>query len=242
MLSLNSKMFNLEELKMDNISILLAFASGVLSFLSPCVLPLIPMYLSYLAGTTLEEVNNKQRITVIYKSIGFILGFSIIFMIMGLSITTLGKLFEENRFILKKIGGIIIIVFGVHTTGIIKIKPLYREKRLLNFNKSGISSIFLGMAFAIGWTPCIGPVLTSILIYAGNLETLSKGVLLLIAYSAGLGIPFLLSAFLIEAISKYIKKIYKYFNLISIISGLLLIMLGLLTFMDKTYLLNNLFS
>lgn len=227
---------------MENVSILLAFSAGVLSFLSPCVLPLIPMYLSYLAGTTIEDINKEQKLTVIYRSLGFILGFSIIFMIMGLSITTLGKLFEANKDILKKVGGIIIIIFGVHTTGLIKIKYLYREKRILNFNKMGISSIFLGMAFAIGWTPCIGPVLTSILIYAGSSQTLSKGLILLLSYSAGFGVPFLLSAFLIEAISKYTKKIYKYFNVISITSGILLIILGVMTLVDKTYLLNNLVS
>ena len=227
---------------MENVSILLAFSAGVLSFLSPCVLPLIPMYLSYLAGSTIEDISKKQKITVIYKSIGFILGFTIIFVIMGLSITTLGKLFQSNKDLFRKVGGIIIIIFGIHTTGLIKIKYLYREKRLLNFNNLGISSIFLGMAFAIGWTPCIGPVLTSILIYAGNSQTIAKGLMLLISYSIGLGIPFLLSAFLIEAISKYIKRIYKYFNIISIVSGILLIILGIMTLTDKAYLLNNLFS
>lgn len=229
----------------NNISLIFAFSSGVLSFLSPCVLPLVPIYLTYLTGTTLEEINkNKDKITVIYKAIGFTIGFSIIFILMGISITSLGMIFTSNKHIFRKIGGIIIIVFGIHTTGLLKIKPLYFEKRLFQFNKlrSGVSSLIMGMAFAIGWTPCIGPVLASILIYAGNEATFNKGLLLLAAYSLGLAIPFILSAFLIDGISKYIRKISKYFNIISIISGVILIAMGIMTFADKTYILNNLFN
>ncbi|KAJ53086.1 cytochrome c-type biogenesis protein [Clostridium tetanomorphum] len=228
-----------------DISLILAFASGVLSFLSPCVLPLVPMYLTYLTGTALEDINKqKDKITVIYKAIGFTIGFSIIFILMGVSITSLGKIFIANRNILRKIGGILIIIFGIHTTGLFKIKAFFYEKRLLDFNKFklGISSIIMGMAFAIGWTPCIGPVLTSILIYASNEATLYKGIMLLLTYSLGLAIPFILSAFLVDSISKYIRKVYRYFNIISIISGIILIAMGIMTFIDKTYILNNIFS
>ena len=119
---------------MNNISFILAFSAGLLSFLSPCVLPLIPAYVSYLTGLAVSEINtNKAKLTVIYKSIGFIIGFSIVFIIMGASISTLGKFFTVNQSLLRKIGGILILVFGLHTTGLFKIKALYAEKRLLPF-------------------------------------------------------------------------------------------------------------
>jgi len=229
----------------NNISLIFAFSSGLLSFLSPCVLPLVPVYLTYLTGTTVEELNkNKDKVTVIYKAIGFTIGFSIIFILMGISITSLGQLFNANRDIFRKVGGIVIIVFGIHTTGLFKIKLFYYEKRLFQFNKfkSGASALVMGMAFAIGWTPCIGPVLASILIYAGNAATFNKGVVLLFTYSLGLAIPFIFSAFLIDGVSKYIRKISKYFGVISVISGVILIIMGIMTFTDKTYILNNLFN
>ncbi|WP_206427366.1 cytochrome c biogenesis CcdA family protein [Clostridium rectalis] len=226
----------------NNISILLAFSSGVLSFFSPCVLPLVPMYLSYLAGTCIEDLKYKNT-TVIYKSIGFTIGFSLIFIMMGVSITSLGKLFINYKSIFMKIGGSLIILFGIHTTGLLKIKLFYYEKRLINVSKirAGVSSIFMGMAFAIGWTPCIGPILASILIYTGSFATINAGILLLLVYSLGLAIPFVISAFLIEGVSKYIFKFSKYFNITSIVSGILLIIMGIMTFTNKTYILNNIF-
>ena len=122
---------------MKDISLFLAFAAGLLSFLSPCVLPLVPAYISYLTGETVDEIEStKSRVTVVYKSVGFVLGFSIIFIIMGVSITSLGKLFDTNRDIFRKVSGILIIIFGIHTMGIYKIKLLYREKRFLSFNKA----------------------------------------------------------------------------------------------------------
>ncbi|WP_034869241.1 cytochrome c biogenesis CcdA family protein [Clostridium lundense] len=229
----------------NNISLIFAFSSGVLSFLSPCVLPLIPIYLTYLAGTTVNEID-KNKVTVIYRAIGFTVGFSIIFILMGISITSLGMMFANNKHIFRQIGGIIIIIiiFGIHTTGLLKIKLFYYEKRLFDFNKlsSSISSLIMGMAFAIGWTPCIGPVLASILIYAGSVATFNKGLLLLTSYSLGLAVPFIVSAFLIDGISKYIRRISQYFNVIAIISGVILIIMGIMTFTDKTYILNNLFN
>ncbi|AAO34797.1 cytochrome C biogenesis protein CcdA [Clostridium tetani] len=229
---------------MGNVSLFLAFSSGLLSFLSPCVLPLVPIYLTYLTGSSIEEMNNKNKLTVIYKALGFTLGFTLIFIIMGISVTSLGQLFDRNKDIFRKIGGIIIIVFGLHIMGVLKIKTFYYQRTMLQPQKfkSGLSSFFIGMAFAIGWTPCVGPMLASILIYAGSTTTLVSGIKLLIAYSVGLGIPFIISGFLVDFISGYIKRFSKYFNIVSIASGLVLIFMGIMTFTNKMYIINNIFN
>lgn len=227
---------------MKDVNILLAFSAGVLSFLSPCILPLIPAYITYLTGMSIEEINEgKDKITVIKKSLGFILGFSIIFILMGVSISSIGKAFSNNRDIFRKAGGVLIIVFGLHMMGILKIKTLYRERRTLNLRKvqGTFGSIILGMAFATGWTPCIGPILSSILIYAGSTNSVSKGVLLLVFYSLGMAIPFFLTALLIQKLSVYLKKIYKYFPIISFVSGAVLIFMGTMIFTNKLIILNN---
>lgn len=221
---------------LDNISFVLAFSAGLLSFLSPCVLPLIPAYVSYLTGSAVSEINtNKAKLNLLYKSIGFVIGFSIIFIIMGASISSIGKLLITNQIIFRKIGGILIILFGLHTTGLFKIKMLYFEKRLLTFggDKKNFSSIFVGMAFAAGWTPCIGPILSSILIYAGSMEKISKGITLLAVYSLGLAVPFILTALAIGSFSKYFKKFSKYLPIVSIVSGILMIIMGILIFTNK---------
>lgn len=229
---------------MGNISLFLAFSSGLLSFLSPCVLPLVPIYLAYLTGSSIEEMINKNKLTVIYKAVGFTLGFTLIFIIMGISITSLGQLFNRNKDIFRKVGGIIIVIFGLHIMGVLKIKTLYYQKTMLQPQKlkSGLSSFFIGIAFAIGWTPCVGPMLASILIYAGSTKTLASGIKLLIAYSVGLGVPFIISGFLVDFISGYIKRFSKYFKLVSIINGLILIFMGIMTFTNKMYIINNIFN
>lgn len=224
---------------------LLAFSAGLLSFLSPCVLPMIPAYVSYLTGTSIKELREeKPKLLVLYKSIGFVIGFSIIFILMGVSVTSLGKVFITHRNLFRKVGGILIIIFGVHTMGIIKFGFLYREKRFLRADKirGSFSSVFLGMAFAAGWTPCIGPILSSILIYATSTQSIGKGIFLLGMYSLGMAIPFLFTALAIGSISKYLKKISKYFLLISIISGSLLIVMGLLIYTNKLAVLSQYFS
>ncbi|MCJ7688967.1 MAG: cytochrome c biogenesis protein CcdA [Clostridiaceae bacterium] len=221
---------------MDNISFILAFSAGLLSFLSPCVLPLVPAYISYLTGTAINELDNKKaKLTILYKSFGFVLGFSIIFIIMGASITTLGKLFTDNQILIRKISGILMIVFGFHTIGLLKIKLLYREKRFFSFNKiSGkFSPILMGMAFAAGWTPCIGPILSSILIYASSFETIGKGIILLSVYSLGLAVPFILTALAIGSFTKHKNAIFKYLPIISYISGILLVAMGVLIFTNN---------
>ncbi|MGH4121111.1 cytochrome c biogenesis CcdA family protein [Clostridium sp.] len=230
---------------MDNISFILAFSAGLLSFLSPCVLPLVPAYISYLTGTAIDELDNKKaKLTILYKSFGFVLGFSIIFIIMGASITTLGKLFNDNVIIFRKISGTLMIIFGFHTMGLLKIKLLYREKRFFSFNKASgkFGSILMGMAFAAGWTPCIGPILSSILIYASSFETIGKGIILLSVYSLGLAVPFILTALAIGSFTKHKNVIFKYLPIVSYISGILLVAMGVLIFTDKVSKLSRYFE
>jgi cytochrome c-type biogenesis protein len=230
---------------LDNISVLLAFSAGLLSFLSPCVLPLIPAYVTYLTGTTMENISSpKQKLYTLYKSIGFVIGFSIIFVILGASVTSLGKLFATNQNVLRKIGGALVIIFGLHTTGLFKIKYFYYEKKMFPFKRlSGtFGSVLMGMAFATGWTPCIGPILSTILIYAGSTATLSRGILLLLMYSLGLAVPFLLTAVAINNCTKYIRKFSKYLPLISVVSGVLMILMGSLIFANKVNVLSSYFN
>ena len=217
-------------------SLLLAFSAGLLSFLSPCVLPLVPAYITYITGSTVAELSSgKARLNTLQKSLGFVLGFSLVFIIMGASITSIGKLLIGNMNVFRKIGGALIVLFGIHITGIFKIKTFYYEKRLVPFEKlrKNISSVFIGMAFAAGWTPCVGPILASILIYAGSMETITMGILLLTAYSLGLAIPFILTAYAIGSFSEYFRRISKHLSIISMISGILLILMGILIFTNK---------
>lgn len=234
----------MEVYNLDNISLILAFSAGLLSFLSPCVLPLIPAYIGYITGSTIGDTyNSKNKFNVLYKSFAFVIGFSIIFILLGATATFLGNVVTEHMSILRKIGGIIIILFGLHTAGIFKIKFLYYEKKLIDFhNFSNLNSLFMGMAFATGWTPCIGPILSSILIYASNMNTVSKGILLLIMYSLGLAVPFILTALTIEKLTLYFKKISKYLPIISIVSGILMIIMGILIFTNKLNILSNYFN
>jgi cytochrome c-type biogenesis protein len=227
---------------LDNISLILAFSAGLLSFLSPCVLPLVPAYISYLTGTAVNELDNKKvKLTILYKSFGFVIGFSIIFILMGASITTLGKLLIQNQNIFRKISGSLMIIFGLHTMGLLKIKLLYREKRFFSVNKATgkFGSIFMGMAFAAGWTPCIGPILSSILMYASSFQTIEKGILLLCVYSLGLAVPFILTGVAIGSFTKHKNAIYKYLPKVSFISGILLIAMGLLIFTNKVTILSG---
>ncbi len=182
-------------LNVNEISLMAAFVAGLFSFVSPCVLPLVPGYISFISGISLEEIEqggkqNKNK--VIISSLFFILGFSLVFTLLGATATFLGSFLLEKAFILEKLAGIIIIIFGIHMSGIYRIKFLDYEKEYMQKPDRLILSsvLFNGIGFCFGWTPCIGPILAGILIYAGTQKTLYQGVLLLMVYSAGLGIPF----------------------------------------------------
>ena len=191
------------------IEIFIAFGAGLISFLSPCVLPLIPGYIAYISGSSLNELLEKKDVNLL-PIILFTFGFSIVFIIFGASATYLGKFLLSNSFPLRIIAGVIIIFFSLHIIGIINIKFLNYEKKIYaDRNNTVFSSILIGMAFAFGWTPCIGPILGSILILASTTENIGKGILLLSSYSLGLAIPFILSGYLIQKfilLSKNIKK------------------------------------
>jgi len=230
---------------MNNVSLFLAFSAGLISFLSPCVLPLVPAYVSYMTGESVQS-NNKttDKFYILYKSLGFVIGFSIVFVIMGASITSLGKLFIKNQMIFKRIAGILIIIFGLHTSGILKIKFFSKEKKFMNLgnSKGAFGSVLMGMAFATGWTPCVGPILSSILVYATSMDTIGRGILLLILYSLGLAVPFVLTALAVDKLSSKLPKVTKHLKVVSIISGILLIILGVLIFTNKVGLLSNYFN
>ena len=229
---------------LEKIELFTAFSGGLVSFLSPCVLPLIPAYISYITGSTIEELNSGNRkLSTLYKSLGFVIGFSIVFILMGLSISSIGKIFSNE--LVQQIGGIVIIIMGLHITGLFKIKQLYKDKKIIPMGSKKVQiggSVLIGMFFAAGWTPCIGPILTSILVFAGNMETILEGVLLLVLYSLGFAIPFIITALTIEHFSKYYKKISRFLKPISIISGILLIILGVLMFTDKLNVLTVFFT
>ena len=210
------------------IEIFIAFGAGLISFLSPCVLPLIPGYIAYISGSSLNELLEKKDVNLL-PIILFTFGFSIVFIIFGASATYLGKFLLSNSFPLRIIAGVIIIFFSLHIIGIINIKFLNYEKKIYaDRNNTVFSSILIGMAFAFGWTPCIGPILGSILILASTTENIGKGILLLSSYSLGLAIPFILSGYLIQKFILLSKNIKKKMNVITKVGGILLFLTGIL--------------
>jgi len=210
------------------IELLVAFSAGIISFLSPCVLPLIPGYISYISGTSLNELLNKKEINLL-PIILFTFGFSIVFIFFGATATLIGQLLLKNSNELRIIAGIIIIIFSLHILKIINLKFLNYEKRVQSEVRQGFfASILIGMAFGFGWTPCIGPILGSILVLASTSESITKGVLLLCSYSLGLAIPFILSGYLIQKFMLVSKNIKQKINLIEKIGGILLLLTGIL--------------
>jgi cytochrome c-type biogenesis protein len=207
---------------------LIAFGAGLISFLSPCVLPLIPGYISYISGQSLQEILNKKEINF-FPLILFCFGFSTVFVILGASASFLGQTLLQNSEILRIAAGIIIIIFSLQLIGIINIPYLNFEKRFdAKESRNILFPYVIGVAFGFGWTPCIGPILGSILALASIEETLSRAVILLILYSLGLAIPFVLSGYLIQKFLLFSKNFRKNINLISKIGGIILLITGIL--------------
>lgn len=230
---------------MENVSIVTAFSFGLLSFLSPCVLPMVPLYVSYILGETVGQNSpDSKKLLIFSKALGFILGFSTVFVLIQLSIGGLGELFLQNKFWVTKIGGIIIIVFGIHITGIFKFKAFLKDFKLLDISKlsKNVNSFVLGIAFAAGWTPCVDPLLGTIILYAASMDTFVKGMYLMFFYCLGLGVPFMIAALFIHSVSGFFRKIQKYLPAISVFSGIIMILMGVMLFMDKMTILYSLFG
>jgi cytochrome c-type biogenesis protein len=209
------------------------FVAGIVSFLSPCVLPLVPGYVSLISGASMEELQSKDRKvlnTVLLHSLMFILGFTVVFVMLGAAASGMGQLVREYKKPLSWIAGVVVIIFGLHLTGIFKIKALYADKRLhsIKGGKSPIGAFLVGFAFAFGWTPCLGPYLSLILGFAGNTETVTKGVLLLWVYSLGLAVPFLLTSIAIDRFMVFYGRFQRYLRFWEVGSGVILIAIGAL--------------
>ncbi|WP_027389325.1 cytochrome c biogenesis CcdA family protein [Chrysiogenes arsenatis] len=213
-----------------------AFLAGILSFLSPCVLPLIPGYLSFLSGSSLEQMQQgKGRANLMLRAAMFVVGFSLVFIALGASATSIGSLLLGYMPIFMQIAGVLIIIFGIHYMGIFRLRSLDHEKRfhITQAPNSLWGALLIGVAFAFGWTPCIGPILASILAVASTQEHVSQGILLLAIYSAGLGIPFLLSAYAVNMFLGKLAKMKTMMRWVEIISGLLMVLIGVLILTGK---------
>jgi cytochrome c-type biogenesis protein len=210
-----------------------AFLAGLASFLSPCVLPLVPGYVSLISGVGVEELKLQESHLLrkmMLNSISFIFGFSVVFIALGALSTEIGQLLARYKSLLAQLGGIVIILFGLHLSGILRIQTLYRDKRLHQVQGgSTVGGAFLiGFAFAFGWTPCVGPILAVILGFAAYQDSLLKGVALLAVYSAGLAVPFLLTAFGVERFLRFYARFRSHMHALEVGSGALLIVLGAL--------------
>lgn len=225
---------------MADVSYLAAFAGGFLSFISPCVLPLIPGYLSFVSGVSMDEFRGgtataASRRRLLVASLAFVAGFSLVFIALGASASAIGGFLMSRLPLLGKIAGALIIVFGLHTMGVFRLRVLDTEKRVQTERKptSLLGALLVGVAFAFGWTPCIGPILGTILVMAGRKETISEGVLLLAVYSAGLGIPFLLTSLAVDRFFSASARIRRHYHAIEVASGVLLIAIGVLIFTNQ---------
>ncbi len=229
----------------QSISFGAAFLAGLLSFLSPCVLPLIPAYFTFITGYSIEELtedpNAKIRTDIFLSTVSFVCGFSLIFILLGASASFIGGVISVYRTYIRVIGGIFIIALGVHMTGLIRFRRLDIEKRF-HFNKKPLhllGTFLVGMAFGAGWSPCIGPLLGSILIIAGGKETVWQGVLLLSVYAAGLALPFLVLSFFIDFLLEFIKRAAKTLRYVNIVAGSILIIVGVLLLTDYYFIFSK---
>jgi len=233
----------------SSVSLFAAFAAGLLSFVSPCVLPIVPGYLSFISGVNVSRFKEGGASgdlvrRVVLASLAFVLGFSTVFVALGAAATLVGALLQEYKRTLGMVGGVIIVVLGLHTMGVFKIQWLLGEKRAsVESRPLGLLGAYVvGLAFAFGWTPCIGPILGAILLYASQQETVGQGIVLLSAYSAGLGIPFLLAALAVNWFFKASAGLRRSMRAVEIVSGALLVGVGLLLVTDRLTLIAQWFT
>ena len=230
----------------QHISLLAAFSAGLLSFVSPCVLPLVPSYISYITGLSLEELTDaterrRFRKAIVINSLLFIAGFSGVFIAFGASATLIGQALYAYQDYIRRIGGILIIVFGLYLLGVLNLGFLKVEKRLhFKSRPAGyLGSFLIGVAFAAGWTPCVGPVLGTILLYASTTEALTDGVTLLTAYSLGLGLPLFATALGVDRFLEYFKQVRAYLWGVSAVSGAFLVVVGVMIYANSLTLITG---
>lgn len=216
---------------MENTTFWMAFIGGLLSFLSPCILPVAPGYLGIISGVSLGNLQTGQfsRRRILLATAAFILGFTLVFTVMGLGSSYLGQLLRGSRGIFARLSGVVVILLGLHQAGWLTIPWLYQERRIAVGHSVGLAGAFLaGLAFSLGWTPCIGPILGSILALAGSEGKLGSGIILLLVYSLGLAVPFLLLALAFDRVAKSMNRLKPYLKYLEWASGSLLILMGLL--------------
>ncbi len=233
----------------QHISLFAAFSAGLLSFVSPCVLPLVPSYVSYISGLTVEQLadtTQRQRFrkAIILNSLLFIAGFSVVFIAFGASASLIGQMLITYQDYIRKIGGVLIVIFGLYLLGVLNMGFLTTEKRFhFRHRPAGYAGSFLiGVAFAAGWTPCVGPVLGTILLYASTSDALANGVALLTAYSLGLGLPLFLTALGVDRFLTYFKQVRGYLWGVSAVSGVLLVVVGVMLYANSLTLLTGFFD
>lgn len=221
----------------QQITYLGALLAGLLSFLSPCVLPLIPSFITYITGLSFSDLDSERpssfvRRQTLFHALAFVAGFTLVFVLLGASATYIGSFLQQYMDLVRKVGGILIIVFGIHITGLVPLTLLLGDKRMsLKHKPAGLlGSMLVGIAFAAGWTPCIGPILASILMIAATEEKVAHGIVLLLLYSIGLGIPFVLSSLALHRFVILFNRFKKYIRYFEVVTGLFLIVVGVLIY------------
>jgi len=227
----------------------IAFAAGLASFLSPCVLPLVPIYLAQLVGQSVNQSTGQNhnvalRLTTFLHAVTFVIGFTLAFVALGATASTLGSFLRNNQVILRQIGGVILVLLGLHLTGVLRLPFLYMQRRIAfrPQRPSYVASLLTGIIFAIAWSPCIGPILSAILTLAASSATLKLGVFLLLAYALGLGVPFLLLGLGLDRFSRFLRWVRPYLGRIEVATGCLMIAVGVIVFFNLLVFLNQYFT
>ena len=233
-----------QALSLNPLTLVLAAGAGLLSFVSPCVLPLLPAYLGYMTGLTAEELqgpaSSATRSHIVGRSLAFVVGLSLVFAALGASASAVGQTILRNQTIIIRIAGLLVVLFGLHTLGLIRIPLLYQERRLRVGGTDGsyLGALLLGAAFAAGWTPCIGPFLAGLLALASQEQTVGRGTLLLFVYGLGLGVPFVLTGLALGTSLRLLAAVRARMHALELVSGFLLVGMGLLIFSDRLSLIS----